>query len=346
MKEAKIFMSFLSMGKGKKKDFEKIIGAHLQAFPEYKNRSEQSQHLRNIIDYLANGEKISLPSTSGSGWRVGNPNLPSWVTIKVTKSATRIIPTDYDWHPKLASFIDNLNIKQKEAAFLISEYLKQNGNKGKFEFLIPRRERSLKIFNDEKRLDSLSNKGKILSGNLSLEDLGCYDVGWPMPYKQPSKPCPNKPFLIVENHHTFESFTKWNEISRHYSGIGYGAGEAFSTLESDRIEGIVEPLNASVIHYFGDIDPKGISIPARVNKARIEKGLQPILPAINLYVWLLKNGIQRPILKGKQHKYITGWLPEYLEEKIDQLFSEDKWLPQEALGITELQTKHISLVIK
>lgn len=336
MKEAEIFMSFLSMEKGKKKDFEKIIGAHLQAFPEYKNRSEQSQHLRNIIDYLANEEKISLPSTNGNGWRVGNPNLPCWITIKVTKSATSIIPTNYDWHPKLASFIDNLNIKQKEAAFLISEYLKQNGNKGKFEFLIPRRERSLKIFNDEKRLDSLSNKGKILSGNLSLEELGCYDVGWPMPYKQPSKHCPNKPFLIVENHHTFESFTKWNEISKRYSGIGYGAGEAFSTLESDRIEEIIEPLKASEIHYFGDLDPKGISIPARVCKARIEKNLQPILPAVELYEWLLKNGTKRPMLKGKQRKYNIGWLPKTLETQIDQLFSESTWFPQEALGLTEL----------
>ncbi|NOQ14483.1 MAG: hypothetical protein GQ583_08425 [Methyloprofundus sp.] len=337
MKNAENFINSLNQGKGKKKDFDTIMKAHIQVFPEYKNQAEQSKHLRELLDYLASIEKIQLPSPKGKSWRDGNPKLPIWVNIIITKSISTSIPTDYAWHPKLAFFVDSLNIKQKEAAFSISEYFINETNRGKFDFLIPRRERSLKIFNDEKKLDKLSNKGKLLSGNLSLEDLGCYDVGWPMPYKQPPKPCPNKPFLIIENHHTFTSFSKWNEKSQHYSGIGYGAGEAFSSLESDRIEDIVEPLNASEIHYFGDIDPKGINIPTRVSKARVEKDLSPILPAINLYKWLLKNGIQRPILQGKQQKYIPGWFPASLEKKINQLFSEGWWFPQEALGSTELQ---------
>jgi len=68
----------------------------------------------------------------------------------------------------------------------------------------------------------------------------------------------------------------------------------------------------------------------------MEKNLQPILPATELYEWLLKNGIKRPILKGKQRSYQADWLPKNLEEQIAQLFSEGMWFPQEALGLTEL----------
>ncbi len=337
MKGAEEFLRLLTQGKGKKKNFEQMMGAHIHIFPEYKNESEQPQHLREIIDFLSNDEKIQLPSMNGKSWRAGNPSLPSWIMINLIESTTSIIPKAYAWHPKLAPFVDNLNLKQKEVAFKISEYLKHNTDKGKFEFLIPRRERSLKIFKDEKRLDSLSNKGHLLSNNLSLEELGCYDVNWPIPYKQPSTPCPNKAFLIIENHHTFASFCKWNETARHYSGIGYGAGEAFSSLENDSIEEIISLLNASEIKYFGDIDPKGISIPARVNQARIAKAMLPILPEIELYEWLLENGIKRSLLKGKQSSYLTGWLSESIEEKIKQLFAENIWFPQEALGYEELQ---------
>lgn len=329
----------LSQGKGKKRSFATLNEVHIRIFPHYKNDPQQFAHLWDVINYLVANEQLVLPAEKGKGWRIGNPRLPNWVSINVVKKVkVSIIPRAYAWHPKLAPFVDELTTRQKETAFKISEYLKQHVHKGAFELSIPRRERSLKIFGDEKQLDSLSNKGLILSGHLSLADLGCHDIGWPMPCCLPLVPCPNRPFLIVENHHTYDSFSKWNAETLHYAGIGYGAGEAFSTVETDHIDVIIKPTGASEIHYFGDIDPKGISIPTRVSKARVAKNRKAIVPAIELYQWLLENGIERTFLKKQQPIFAKGWLPVSVENSMIQLFAEKKWFPQEALGYEELKS--------
>ncbi|WAK02244.1 Wadjet anti-phage system protein JetD domain-containing protein [Methylobacter sp. YRD-M1] len=341
-----IFFDLLSQGKTKKRNLDEIIRAHISVFPEYVNQGAQTKHLRDLLDFLSQEGNIELPSLNGKAWRDGNPKLPVWIKIiKEDIDDISIIPENYAWHPKLARFVDELNKKQRESAFVISEYLKKNSNKGYFDIHIPRRERSLKIFNDEKRLDSLVNKGTLLSGNLTLVDLGCYDVAWPMPYKKPSvAEMEPRPFLIIENHHTFDSFCKWNDKKGIYSGIGYGSGEAFSSLESDRIEDIIEHLNVTEIHYLGDLDPKGINIPARVNRARIENNIMPILPAVQYYEWLLNNGTKRKIEKGKQPNYIKDWLPESLQEKVDHLFKDHLWIPQESLGLEELEEMNLTVV--
>lgn len=335
--DADSFFQLLSQGRGKRRQFEKINEAHLNLFPQYRNNPEQRSHLWKLLEHLASKDLVTLPSKKGKSWRTGNPSLPDWVSIGTdSKKGSSIIPETYAWHPKVASFIDELIFSQRETAYLISEYLKQHPSKGDFEISIPRRERSLKIFGDEKKLDQLSKKGLLLSGNLSLSDLGCHDVGWPMPHQLPRVPCPGKPFLIIENHHTYDSFCRWNDDVGAYAGIGYGAGDAFSTVETDHIETIISPTKASEIHYFGDIDPKGISIPTRVSEARVEKNLLPILPAVHLYQWLLDNGTQRDLSKKRLPRTTEKWLPEKLDNHIKVLFSKQKWIPQEALGYEEL----------
>lgn len=338
------FFKFLCEEKGKRKTFDCYSKLHLKVYPQYRNNSEQRTHLWHVLSELVDHGKLLLPAQNGKSWRPGNPRLPSWVSVITTdKQAESLIPERYAWHPKIAPFVEDLIVSQKSAAFKISEYLKLHQGRGSFEFSIPRRERSLKIFGDEKKLDQLAKKGFLLSGNLTLADIGCHDVGWPMPHQVPSSRCPNKPFLIIENHHTYHSFCQWNEQTCHYSGIGYGAGEAFSTVETDHIDSIVDPTKASSIHYFGDIDPKGVSIPARVSKARAERGLSPIIPAVALYQWLLAHGIQRDFTRKNQPNFPEGWLPEPQAQKVKELFGLNKWLPQEALGYEDLLSGRISL---
>lgn len=338
------FFNMLRDGKHKRRSFERVNEAHLAAFPQYRNNPEQPAHLWGSLKHLAKKGQLELPSQTGKSWLPGNPRLPKWVSIITTADPDKSpIPEKYAWHPKIAPFVDDLNISQKKSAFKISEYLKLHKGRGNFEVLIPRRERSLKIFGDEKKLDQLASKGLLLSGNLKLTDIGCHDVGWPMPNQLPSTPCSGKPFLIIENHHTYHSFCKWNEHARHYSGIGYGAGEAFSTVETDHVDNIIDPTGACSIHYFGDIDPKGISIPARVSKARVERSLRPIDPAIALYQWLLDHGIHRDLVKKKQPNLPDGWLPDSLSGQVKDLFISNNWLPQEALGYEELLSEEIFL---
>lgn len=335
--DADVFLKILSQGKGVRRQFEKINEAHLSTFPQYKNNPEQRNHLWKILECLEALNLVILPAKTGKSWRTGNPRLPDWILLNADpKQSSTSIPKAYAWHPKIAPFVEDLLLSQKETAFLISEYMKQHPGKGNFSISIPRRERSLKIFGDEKRLDQLSKKGFLLSGNLHLGDLGCHDIGWPMPHQLPRKPHPGKPFLIVENHHTYDSFCRWNNDVGAYAGIGYGAGDAFSTVETDHIDAIIAPTKAGEIHYFGDIDPKGISIPARVNQARVERNLLPIIPAVNLYQWLLDNGIQRDLSRGRQPVSSENWLPKNLSDQIARLFDEKKWMPQEALGYEEL----------
>jgi len=330
------FFKQLEIGKIKKRKIDSILKLHASVYPEYINQASQKKHLRELLDILVKEGEIELPSLKGKAWREGVPRLPLWIKIINKDKKEDTVSITYAWHPVLAKFADSLNKTQKESAYLISEYLKKESNKGHFEIEVPRRERSLKIFNDEKRLDSLVNKGFLFGGNLTLKDIGCFDVAWPMPYEALSDQSKLKPFLIIENHHSFDSFVRWNVKSKQFSGIGYGSGEAFSSLESDRIEDIIQPLKVSEIQYLGDIDPRGIAIPARVNRARIEKNMMPILPAVIFYKWLLVYGQTQPMLKGKHTNYIKDWLPGGLQIKVDALFEQSLRIPQESLGFLDL----------
>ena len=91
--------------------------------------------------------------------------------------------------------------------------------------------------------------------------------------------------------------------------------------------------------YFGDLDPKGISIPLEFNRA-VESGFTEVTAALPLYRWLLTNGARRE--KSECRSFVAGLAPKWLDApmavELESLWSAGLWLPQEALGIEQLQS--------
>lgn len=116
---------------------------------------------------------------------------------------------------------------------------------------VPSRERSLQIFGDEKRLDTLTDtQGRLFGGRLTLADLQCSRIPLPLPYQSPDVPAAGRPMLILENHHSYWSFCTWNRQSRQYAAIAYGSGNAFGT-SVEHLDLIAAESGAVGLHYLG-----------------------------------------------------------------------------------------------
>ena len=83
-----------------------------------------------------------------------------------------------------------------------------------------------------------------------------------------------------------------------------------------------------------------LTIPARVNRRRRQRGLAGILPETRFYTWLLEYGVRRTA-KGLQSEQETAvwheWLAPALRASVIDLLNNGLWIPQESLGIAELK---------
>jgi hypothetical protein len=99
----------------------------------------------------------------------------------------------------------------------------------------------------------------------------------------------------------------------------------------------MQETGASSAEYFGDLDPKGLSIPLGFNRS-VEPGYPTVSAALPLYCWLLANGVRRE--KPDCATYLAGlaaaWLGAKLAAKLEAVWSAGMWLPQEALGTEQL----------
>ena len=200
---------------------------------------------------------------------------------------------------------------------------------------VPIKERSLEIFGDEKRLDAMATGDTLFGGRLHLTVIGCFRAPQPLPHRVAD--ARGKPVLIVENHNTFWSFGEWNVVARRYAAIVYGGGLNFRLTGRD-LHYVMAEVGAPSAEYFGDLDPKGVSIPVDFNLT-VEAGRPLVQAALPLYTWLLRNGTRRPKVAAKMYNRDTllTFMPP-LASQLEELWSQGEWLPQEALGTEQLQS--------
>lgn len=89
--------------------------------------------------------------------------------------------------------------------------------------------------------------------------------------------------------------------------------------------------------YLGDLDVKGVRIPAEFNAAA--RGDSPrVLPALEHYAWLLANGVRRVKLECKAGTLAQAeaWFGPELAPRVFEMWQEGAWIPQEALGFEQL----------
>jgi hypothetical protein len=201
--------------------------------------------------------------------------------------------------------------------------------------VVPVRERSLQLTGDEKQLDRWLSSRLFAPGRLSLALLRCQRVHPPFVWSRVGD-APR--LLVVENHQTYYSLGQVL-AGCGSSGVGllaYGAGNhivASVTYASDL------PLRVEQILYFGDLDLRGLMIPAHASGVAVSIGLPPVLPASGLYADLLRVGraSASASVSRQQAEQAVAWLDAYQQEAVVDLLLDGQRIAQEWLGLKQLK---------
>jgi hypothetical protein len=245
--------------------------------------------IRAALDELVAAGLVTLPRALRHFDGRDEPPLPLWVrrpsrepAVRVTRNA-RVWPAALEAAGRIATRDDEIGLLKAIAGFL------RDG--GESRPTVPMRERSLELFGDEKRLDRLAATRLFTSGALTLALLRCHSV--PIPFVSqwvPGVPDPRgTALLIAENHHTYASLL---EVTRHSATlggpgrhIGYGTGGQFPSAVLS--VPLLVPAPRRIV-YFGDVDLKGLQIPAAANANARHAGLPDVVAAIPMYELLFE----------------------------------------------------------
>jgi hypothetical protein len=98
------------------------------------------------------------------------------------------------------------------------------------------------------------------------------------------------------------------------------------------------------IRYIGDLDHKGLVIPAQASRVAVAAGLPVVRPATRLYTDLLRVGRARRgvSLSRNQAEQAAIWLEADQEEAVVDLLSGSQRIAQEWLGLKWLNASSVA----
>lgn len=322
-------------------EVEALYGAAVEFDRSLATAPTARAEIRGALDELAAAELVAFPSSSRHFDTRDVPSLPLWVrrpprerVIRETRNV-RVWPAALEAAGRIASREDEITLLETVAAFLRDE--------GASRPTVPMRERSLELFGDEKRLDRLATTRLFASGALTLDLLRCHSV--PIPFVSQWVPgvadTRGTALLIAENHHTYASLL---EVTRHSAAaggparhVGYGTGGQFPSAVLS--VPLLEPKPDRIV-YFGDVDLKGLQIPAAANGNARQAGLPAVVPAFLLYELLFEAQHRRPATRVSADiaAEAAAWLGPLAEQASATLVGGYR-LPQEAVGYELLMNR-------
>ncbi|MDA8218360.1 MAG: DUF2220 family protein [Dehalococcoidales bacterium] len=313
-------------------DLDGLWAAFRAITPEAASAPDRRQRLREQLDTAENAGM--LRATQSRPDNSANPVLPRSVLLA---TASVLAPASMEprtvWPEELA-WAAELRLQVEEQTFLeqVRAFLRDLSPS---EPIVPMRERSLQITGDEKRMEEYRRGRLFWPGRLTPELLRCRQVHPPFVWKKiDSTPV----LLVVENHHTYDTFARLLEPSDGIGFLAYGAGNQFTA--SVTFVGELEPRVERVL-YFGDIDLRGLWIPMQAAAKAEGEGLPTVTPAGGLYRALLAVGCKGKTassvsdVKIRPHDVVT-WLPADLREPVLNLLERGERMAQEGLGYTRL----------
>jgi hypothetical protein len=300
--------------------------------PSTRTFLHRRQLLADALNELAAAEAIQLPSQRSYD-RSEHPPLPKFVILPGV-SRPEESPIQTVWHPTLSWAADaSVSAGQRPILEKINRWLFTNNS----DLIIPLSERSLEILGDEKAFDRLQTTSLFSPDRLTLDLLHARRVAPPMYIKEVGD---GRTLLVVENSDTFDSLcTVLAAAPGNVGVVGWGAGGAFeaSVLSvgtmADRIDDIA---------YFGDLDVKGLQVPANADRLATATGLPHIRPAVGLYTALEMSKHHQP---GQPRAdtpaatALTEWLDPRHRAWASNLLRSGTRIAQESVGLTWL-TKH------
>lgn len=297
------------------------------AYPEFSDNPERDRLLLEALRKLVGEGFIALPS-DGSWEKFGHPPMPKWASLVSPLVSQAFDWASVPWVPELGFWVELLP-RQLEIARSINEFLLRR--RGTL-LPVPLNERSAEIFGDEKRLASIASGDFLFGGRLPLSVIGAFHVATPLPYRAAS--APGRPVLILENHHSYWSFGEWNVKAKQYSAVVYGSGNEFEK-SGNALDQVLSETGATGAEYLGDLDWRGLSIPAHFNAKRRASGQSGVAPAERFYAWLVTHG-KRQLLDHSATPVVSAdsldWLTEALRADVDAMLRARFRIAQECLG--------------
>lgn len=292
--------------------------------------------LANALEHLRTTGAITFPKHRFD--TTGTPHLPLYVERPAPQSKARETPQRLVWHAELmwaAQLDDSGQLGAADRRFLAAINSWLPGRRG---LVVPHRERSLEVFDDEKLLEKRLKGPLFVPGRLTL-DLLQAELVFPPVIRSGNG---TGDWLVVEN------FTTYHSLSQRAAGAGFdgqviwGSGNGVATrlaalsFDHDR---------PSRLFYFGDIDAGGMRIARTGAKAAHELDLPELQPARGLYELLLAHGRVRSDEKARDPnpsmlEWTQDWLGGSLGAAVVACLARRERIVQEGVGAELLDATH------
>ncbi|MEO8426740.1 MAG: Wadjet anti-phage system protein JetD domain-containing protein [Verrucomicrobiota bacterium] len=269
-------------------------------------------------------ERVVMPLNTEARWREAFGFVPP------SDDEARQI-REFTWESGL-DFVreSRLNLSFAELRQL-NEFLKQGGRE---RVMVPIKERSLKIFGDEKRLDLLLSSTLFRQDRLNLmKDLRCEVIGVPLAWKRGPSRASAQPLIVLENAATWHSYCRWNNDRNLFSAVVYGDGNRFADGIRYLADVFYELGGPRRVLYFGDLDQQGLVIPQEASCRAHSLGFPAVEPHLWSYRHLLTLGAGhgQPWESEPPSATLCDWL-QTLAEPARHLFAIGHRLAQEHIG--------------
>lgn len=294
--------------------------------------------LMNRLRKLAEAGAIELPSERGKAWdRSARPPIPEWVALsRPVVPAPSIDVSTIPWAPELAFVASSPGLRHLDEALAIHRFLASGGRSRP---MVPMRERSVELFGDEKRLERLGRTPLFGEGRLTTDTLRCFPMAPPLVFELGPAGTQGRPCLVLENHHTWWSFCRWNERTADYSAVVYGAGGGFGRDAVSFLAERCADWGTTTAEYFGDVDREGLTIPWRAAR-KFSFGLDlHLVPATRWYRLLIDIAGNTDLPVGPTITLANdalAWLPASMGQEVWSWLSRGIRLPQELVGTERL----------
>lgn len=332
------FLDALLAEAGNRRRIERIAvwRAFRAAHPVEALAGDARERLAARLVALARDGAVELPAERGAGWdRSARPPLPEWVRLpKAAEGPAAFDPLAVHWAPELG-FVPALpRIDHPDDLLAIQAFFASGGRERP---VIPMRERSVQIFGDEKRLDRLVNTPLFSEGRLTLAMLRCFAMAPPLVYEDGPAEARGRPVLVIENHHTWWSFCRWNAREGAYAAVVYGAGGGFGRDAVAFLAERCRVVGAPGAVYFGDLDRDGLVIPSRAATSFAPAHGLRLEPALRWYRLLLARASNARLPTGPAlDEEGVEWLPTSIQDEVRSHFQAGRRIPQELVGTEEL----------
>jgi hypothetical protein len=267
---------------------------------------------------------VVLPAKSGKGWlRYTDPILPAWIKLPPeVAQADSFDHRSFGWCRQLTFLAKERLLKRsvRNSALDIQRFF---AHEGEWRPIVPVKERSYSIFGDEKKLDEIAETATLFGpGRLTLAELRCQVVE---PTPVTARFAGGTGILVVENEATFDSFCRLCRHRDTFAMVVYGRGNEILKCTAFLRKTAAE-LGALSIHYFGDVDRRGLSIAGELTTL-LAPALQ-LLPHQPGYEFILTEIDADPAAEAGNY----AWLGLELAQKAASVVARQSAVPQERFG--------------